>query len=176
MKERGEMILPLFSSALYLTGSSADSPRQSERRPQCRQARQAGAAWSLEAPPPPPPLCLRAGPTVVLDQRFDAEQGRPTPESPAASTLVFPLAGSYCLFDGALGHGVLDSGSSERRCTLLVNWWARKPEVGGWGGWVGHRRRQRGGGARASANGGCNFSPASADSISPGGWRRASTA
>lgn len=41
MKERGEMILPLFSSVLYLTGASADSPRQSERPAPsaCRQAR-----------------------------------------------------------------------------------------------------------------------------------------
>jgi hypothetical protein len=67
------------------------------------------------------------GPTVVTDQRFDPGAQRPEPDDPTCSTLVFPRANAYCLFGGALGHGVLDSGSAERRATLLVNWWADKP-------------------------------------------------
>ncbi|KAL6778568.1 hypothetical protein ACKKBF_B15310 [Auxenochlorella protothecoides x Auxenochlorella symbiontica] len=74
----------------------------------------------------------RQGPTVILDQRFDAELGAVTPPSPAWSTLSFPLAGNYCLFDGALGHGVLDAGDeAEMRATLLINWWQHRPEAVG---------------------------------------------
>jgi hypothetical protein len=43
--------------------------------------------------------------------------------------LVWPLKGTYCLFDGRLGHGVLDSCSSSTRATLLVNWWTQCPLV-----------------------------------------------
>ncbi|KAL6777699.1 hypothetical protein ACKKBG_A15310 [Auxenochlorella protothecoides x Auxenochlorella symbiontica] len=74
----------------------------------------------------------RQGPTVILDQRFDAELGAVTPPSPAWSTLSFPLAGNYCIFDGALGHGVLDAGDeAEMRATLLINWWQHRPEAVG---------------------------------------------
>lgn len=66
-------------------------------------------------------------PTVILDQRFDHEEGCPVPEDPTCATLVFPRCNAYCLFDGALGHGVLESGSDGRRATLLVNWWAQRP-------------------------------------------------
>ena len=67
--------------------------------------------------------------TVILDQRFDAEKGATYPESPANCVFVPPSAGKYCVFDGALGHGVLDSSNTERRMTLLVNWWKEKPSV-----------------------------------------------
>lgn len=52
------------------------------------------------------------------------------PEDPTCCYLVYPLAGSYCIFDGRLGHGVLDSFSGSRRATLLVNWWTHQPQVG----------------------------------------------
>ena len=56
--------------------------------------------------------------TVILDQRFDADKGAAAPESPG-----------NCVFDGAPGRGVMDSFNTERRMTLLVNWWKEKPYV-----------------------------------------------
>jgi hypothetical protein len=66
-------------------------------------------------------------PLVLTDQVFDCELGSPTPTDPTTSTLIFPIENSYCIFDGRLGHGVLDSAVTSRRVTLLVNWWALKP-------------------------------------------------
>lgn len=66
-------------------------------------------------------------PLVLTDQVFDCELGSPTPTDPTTSTLIFPVENSYCIFDGRLGHGVLDSAVTSRRVTLLVNWWAQKP-------------------------------------------------
>lgn len=67
-------------------------------------------------------------PTVVTNQAFDHTIGEPVPENPTSSTFVFPLRNSYCVFDGALGHGVLDCGNDSQRATLLINWWEKKPE------------------------------------------------
>lgn len=80
----------------------------------------------------PSPPTLPPGPTVIIDQVFDQEAGAPVPEDPSTSCLVYPLAGSYCIFDGRLGHGVLDSFAGSERATLLVNWWSHQPQV--WGG------------------------------------------
>jgi hypothetical protein len=66
---------------------------------------------------------------VVLDQVYDAEAGCPVPEDPCRCALVYPQAGLYALFDGRLGHGVLDSTSGSQRVTLLVNWWKEAPQV-----------------------------------------------
>lgn len=71
---------------------------------------------------------------MVIDQVYDQAAGRPDPEDPTRCVLVFPRAGCYCAFDGALGHGVLDSFAGSRRATLLVNWWAHQPQVGAAGG------------------------------------------
>ena len=76
-------------------------------------------------PPPPPPS---SGPTVILDQLYDNSSRTPVPEDPDRCLLVYPRQGSYCLFDGRLGHGVLDSFSSAQRTTMLVNWWESQPE------------------------------------------------
>jgi hypothetical protein len=76
-----------------------------------------------------PAAAVPQAPTVVTDQRFDAAAGRPAPEDPTRSALVFPEAGAYCVFDGALGHGVLEAGGAARRATLLVNWWAARPSA-----------------------------------------------
>jgi len=74
---------------------------------------------------------LQAAPTVILQQLFDQDLGRPMPSAPSRSMLVWPVKGTYCLFDGRLGHGVLDSCSGSIRATLLVNWWSKCPQVGG---------------------------------------------
>jgi len=66
--------------------------------------------------------------TVVTNQRFDHETGRMAPSDPTTSTLVFPRANTYCVFDGRLGHGVLDCGHDGRRVTFLINWWKKKPQ------------------------------------------------
>ena len=70
-----------------------------------------------------------AGPTVILDQHYDTQQGKAVPDSPYRTALVYPLKNNYVLFDGRLGHGVLDSTSAQPRMTLLINWWADKPQV-----------------------------------------------
>ena len=40
-----------------------------------------------------------------------------------------PRRNNFLLFDGRLGHGVLDTLSGDLRMTLLVNWWHHKPLV-----------------------------------------------
>lgn len=70
-----------------------------------------------------------AAPTVILEQLYSQDLGRAAPSTPHRSMLVWPLKGSYCLFDGRLGHGVLDSCSSTTRATLLVNWWTQWPQA-----------------------------------------------
>ncbi|KAL0025106.1 hypothetical protein WJX79_010787 [Trebouxia sp. C0005] len=95
MKEKHQMIQPVLSSVLYLTGDFATE---------------------------------RLGPTAVIDQQFDAEQGKAVPDSPARTALIFPCRNNYVLFDGRLGHGVLGSSSKKPRMTMLINWWAEKPQ------------------------------------------------
>lgn len=67
------------------------------------------------------------GPTVVMRQRFDNDQRCTVPEDPDACCLVWPARGRYMVFDGSLGHGVLDSAAQGKRVTLLVNWWTGQP-------------------------------------------------
>lgn len=73
--------------------------------------------------------CCFAGPTAVIDQLFDADQSKAVPDSPEKTALIFPYKNQYVLFDGRLGHGVLGSSSKQPRMTMLVNWWAEKPQV-----------------------------------------------
>eukprot|EP00210_Caulerpa_lentillifera_P001653 g1589.t1 len=70
---------------------------------------------------------LRQACTVILDQKMDAKSGKTDPESPTSCVFVLPTTGKFCIFDGSLGHGVLDSSNSEKRATLLVNWWTEQP-------------------------------------------------
>ena len=65
----------------------------------------------------------------MVDQLFDSEQSKAVPDSPEKTALVFPYTNQYMLFDGRLGHGVLGSSSKQPRMTMLVNWWAEKPQV-----------------------------------------------
>ena len=65
----------------------------------------------------------------MVDQHFDVEQGRAVPDSPERTALIFPYKNQYVLFDGRLGHGVLGSSSKQPRTTMLINWWADKPQV-----------------------------------------------
>lgn len=70
-----------------------------------------------------------AGPTVVIDQEYDNATKKVYPDNPTACVLVWPRAAHYCVFDGALGHGVLDTCSQVQRVTFLVNWWRTRPQV-----------------------------------------------
>ncbi len=70
-----------------------------------------------------------AGPSVIVDQAFDQHRGEAMPDTPVRSMLVYPENGMYCLFEGHLAHGVLESCSQQDRATLLVNWWTRQPQV-----------------------------------------------
>ena len=67
------------------------------------------------------------GPTLVMQQHFDAAQGRGVPEPSRRDVLVWPSPNALLVFDGALAHGVLDSASPNVRRTMLVNWWRRQP-------------------------------------------------
>ncbi|KAH7619643.1 hypothetical protein Ndes2526B_g06625 [Nannochloris sp. 'desiccata'] len=108
MKEEGRMVNPIFSSVLYLTG---------------------GGDCGNSPPPPPSSSDARVqAPTVVNDQFYNQETHSTVPEDPTRSTFIFPRKNSYCLFDGRLGHGVLDTGCKKERITLLINWWQLKPE------------------------------------------------
>lgn len=75
----------------------------------------------------------RQSPTVLLQQLFDADAGEPVPENPSRCVLVFPQRANFLVFDGALGHGVLDGVGSDTRMTLLINWWDHQPEARVWG-------------------------------------------
>lgn len=66
---------------------------------------------------------------MIVNQRFDQEEGCTYPDNPEHSTLVFPTANHYCLFDGGLGHGVLECSHNDVRATFLVNWWEQRPQV-----------------------------------------------
>lgn len=70
-----------------------------------------------------------AAPTVVLWQHYDIAAGCARPEEPECCALVFPRQGNLLLFDGTLGHGVLESVSKAERMTLLINWWTHQPQV-----------------------------------------------
>jgi uncharacterized membrane protein YgcG len=88
MKTRGEMINPVHSSVLYLTGG-----RDGEVL--CR-----GDKLRVHA---------IQSPTVITDEHYDVHKKRMVPEGfPTESCLVFPKANRYCVFDGRAGHGVLD--------------------------------------------------------------------
>jgi hypothetical protein len=66
---------------------------------------------------------------MILDQRFDSETCETVPQDPTDCVLVFPEAKNFLVFEGNLGHGVLESVSSDERMTLLVNWWTSQPQV-----------------------------------------------
>jgi hypothetical protein len=73
---------------------------------------------------------LRAGPTVVVDQQHcPATQQEQEDATPRRSLLAYPRENSFLMFDGRLGHGVLDTLSGGTRMTLLINWWHHKPMV-----------------------------------------------
>ena len=72
------------------------------------------------------------GPTVVMRQHFDNERRCTVPEDPEACCIAWPIRGRYLVFDGRLGHGVLESTNQSRRITLLVNWWEGAPPQVTW--------------------------------------------
>lgn len=151
LKATGQVQHPVCSSILYLTGNSSSSsstlpaheqqhhaqPTEVQPQPQHQPQQQQQAQQQR------PDLStlrdwdgVRQAPTVILDQQYDQQAGCPVPAAPSSSMVVWPLKGTYCLFDGRLGHGVLDSCSSSIRATLLVNWWTSCPQVGWVGFWV----------------------------------------
>jgi hypothetical protein len=117
MKEESRMVNPLFSSVLYLTGSGSGS--NNNKKNSISEASETSAATTRRV----------QAPTVVNDQFYNQNTRSTVPEDPTSSAFIFPRTNSYCLFDGRLGHGVLDSGSTkEQRMTLLINWWQSKPD------------------------------------------------
>lgn len=67
------------------------------------------------------------GPTVVVDQQHCSSGGQG--ETPRRSLLAYPCQNSLLMFDGRLGHGVLDTLGDSTRMTLLINWWHHRPKV-----------------------------------------------
>lgn len=123
MKERHEMLHPELSSILYLTGSENPEQQLGAQSPECLRAYMSSYQLRLWLSDPAP-----AGPTVILDQLFDIEHG-PVPDNPTGCVLAWPAANRYCIFDGRLGHGVLDSPCQDLRATLLINFWRTKPQA-----------------------------------------------
>ena len=64
---------------------------------------------------------------MVVDQQHccSGEEGA----TPRRSLLAYPRQNSLLLFDGRLGHGVLNTLRGGARMTLLINWWHHKPKV-----------------------------------------------
>lgn len=88
----------------------------------------AGTVLSLQ--PTLIPHGLYAGPTVVVDQQHcSAKQREQEDATPRRSLVAYPRKNNFLMFDGRLGHGVLDTLSGGTRMTLLINWWQHKPMV-----------------------------------------------
>ena len=64
---------------------------------------------------------------MVVDQQHCSSGGQG--ETPRRSLLAYPRQNSLLMFDGRLGHGVLDTLRGGTRMTLLINWWHHKPKV-----------------------------------------------
>ena len=65
----------------------------------------------------------------MIDQRYDNESREACPDKPERCALIWPLQNCLALFDGELGHGVLDSPAQGERVTMLINWWSYQPAV-----------------------------------------------
>lgn len=74
------------------------------------------------------PSDYKLGATVIMDQRYDADLEECVPDIARRSAIVFPAFNNYCIFDGRLAHGVLDSRSNKIRKTFLINWWQKRPK------------------------------------------------
>ena len=163
MKTRGEMINPIYSSVLYLTGGGNDGNggNSGNGGNGCNNGN--GQSKQLQSP------------TVITDERYDHETARMVPvDFPTESCLVFPKANRYLVFDGRAGHGVLDlvgdekkdeggedgDGDGDVRVTFLVNWWAARPEN--------VERDPEAAGASASASASTSASAADAVGLEPG--------
>ena len=71
--------------------------------------------------------CCRGGEVSCAAPTSGVESPRPRHTHAHPPPPPLPT-GSYCVFDGASGHGVLDSTPRQgTRATLLVNWWAAQP-------------------------------------------------
>lgn len=64
--------------------------------------------------------------TVILDQIYDNNKKCPDPKDPDKCVIIPPESGKFCVFDGKLGHGVLESSNPSKRVTMLVNWWTHE--------------------------------------------------
>ncbi|HEY4057487.1 MAG TPA: 2OG-Fe(II) oxygenase [Kofleriaceae bacterium] len=99
-------------------------------------------------------LSTAGGPTVFLD-------ATPTRTSaPKMGTVVHPRAGRFCVFPGAMLHGVLPVHESRwPRVTMLINWWRTKPHM--------EPARAQSGWTRASGTWRANPRRAALESIDP---------
>jgi hypothetical protein len=82
-----------------------------------------------------------SSPTVIVDQVLGPDGETKIPEKPEASKAIEPVANRYIVFPGGLLHGVApdpdkpkpaagskgEGGGSNRRLSLLVNYWDRRP-------------------------------------------------
>jgi hypothetical protein len=76
-------------------------------------------------------LTRTGAPTLILNQTTP-DGNREVPEIPVEGRLVYPVPNKHLAFRGNLQHGVAGSmsvtaGASNKRRTLLVNWWTDKP-------------------------------------------------
>ena len=66
---------------------------------------------------------------MIISQHFDNNSKSAQPEQPEHCAFIWPQRGTLAIFDGALGHGVLDSAAEGERITMLINWWKYQPAV-----------------------------------------------
>jgi hypothetical protein len=76
-------------------------------------------------------LTKTGAPTLILNQTTP-DGNTEVPEIPVLGRLVYPVPNKHLAFRGNLQHGVAGSmsvtkGASNKRRTLLVNWWTEKP-------------------------------------------------
>lgn len=112
----GQMVNPILSSVLYLTGTAGREPGAAESSGSAALKRALKFGW-------------REGATAITDQVYDHTHKRPMPDPPTQLLLVFPEAGNFCIFDGRLGHGVLDTSLIAGRQTFLINFWETRPQA-----------------------------------------------
>jgi len=110
--QEGRVVTPILSSVLFLTGTghaSFDDREEQKSNSDHHQQRQS--------------------PLILTNQAFNSTLNAPIPDDPTHTTLLFPVPNTYVLFNGDLGHGVLDGAhDAPERATLLINWWKERPK------------------------------------------------
>ena len=113
---KGEFAFPILSCVIYLTDEHSSSPDVGAELKHKQGGERGGDSTASHIP--------KQSPTIVVDQVY----GEDDEDAPHKSILSYPRRNRVLIFDGRLAHGVLDSINITTRKTLLINFWAEKPE------------------------------------------------